>query len=89
MQSWHLASQLRTAEPSCGPVGSTFEVRSTASLTRFVSPMRAHGYLPSAERRAVAEQALVQVVGPVARALLSRDTPTRAHESAELDDRSV
>lgn len=37
--------------------------------------MRAHGYLPITERRAVAEQALVQLVAPAAQALLSRAAP--------------
>jgi len=37
--------------------------------------MRAHGYLPTAERKAVAEQALSQVVATAAQALLRRGAP--------------
>jgi hypothetical protein len=40
--------------------------------------MRAHGYLPITERRAVAEQALAQVVAQAAEVLLRRDVRTHA-----------
>jgi hypothetical protein len=48
--------------------------------------MRAHGYLPIRERRAVAEQALVQVIAPTAAALL-QPPPVRAPGVGEITAR--
>lgn len=49
--------------------------------------MRAHGYLPVAERRAVAEQALHQVVLQAAGALLRRDASRQAQPAAQSERR--
>lgn len=43
--------------------------------------MRAHGYLPIAERRAVAEHALAQVIAPAAAALLGREASSPGHRA--------